>query len=86
MTLVIGRAGLESESESESEELDDESVAMIGTALRIGGESCPSSSVIVEESDKVSTLVIGRGAAVGEMSSFTEFVGRGEPHELISLD
>ena len=39
LTLVIGRAGLESESESEPEELDDESVVMIGTALRIGGES-----------------------------------------------
>ena len=38
LTLVIGRAGLESESESESEELDEESVVMIGTALRIGGE------------------------------------------------
>ena len=37
LTLVIGRAGLE--SESESEELDEESVVMIGTALRIGGES-----------------------------------------------
>ena len=36
LTLVIGRAGLE--SESESEELDEESVVMIGTALRIGGE------------------------------------------------
>ena len=36
LTLVIGRAGLK--SESEPEELDDASVVMIGTALRIGGE------------------------------------------------
>ena len=65
MTLVIGRAGVESESasESESEELEEEEVAgMTGTALRIGGEFSSSSSVTVEDPEESSTLVICCGA------------------------
>ena len=65
MTLVIGRAGAESESasESESDELEEEEVAwMTGTALRIGGEFSSSSSVTVEDPEESSTLVICCGA------------------------
>ena len=61
LTLVIGRAGAESESASESEELE-EVAWMTGTALRIGGEFSSSSSVTVEDPGESSTLVICCGA------------------------
>ena len=77
MTLVIGRAGAESESasESESDELEEDEVAgMTGTALRIGGE-------LEEEVGGMTGTALRIGGEFSSSSSVTVE----EPEEALTL-